>query len=322
MKVLSLALALLVMGGCSKTVKAPVRIVTHTGPLETFPLELAQDLGFFREAGVEVNIEHASKVWEALLGGSADVVYDGYASVLQAAGAGKALKTFAVVGVRPTLVLVVSPQKAQRIKAVEDLKGMLIGNVSLTSEAYAKHALRQHGLAAGDVNFTIIGGGAAAVAALEYGKVDAAISTTSVAATLQRRAPGLRVLLDPRTPEGTRAFFGTDAIAGWTLSSTSSWLAARPAEARGVARAMVRTLQWLHQHSPEDAYAQMQPSYHTADKENDMEVLRAFIAALSLDGRMQPGASEAVQKVTSAIDEKVLHIDLALTWTNEFLEAK
>jgi NitT/TauT family transport system substrate-binding protein len=123
-----------------------------------------------------------------------------------------------------------------------------------------------------------------------------------------------------RTPEGTREFYGVDAIPLYALSAKSDWLNQRPEDARRVTRAMRKTLQWVREHPIDEVYARMRPFYRSEFKEGDMESLRVFISALSPDGRMPAGGAEAVQRVVSAADDRVLKIDLASTWTNDFLE--
>ena len=54
MKLAIAMLPLLLAVGCNRGQQKPVCIVTHVGVVETFPLELAQDLGYFREEGVQV----------------------------------------------------------------------------------------------------------------------------------------------------------------------------------------------------------------------------------------------------------------------------
>lgn len=315
-------LLVLLLAACNKGQPKPVCFVTHSNALETFPLELAQDLGHFRDEGVDVTIEHTNKLTEAVVAGSCDIAYDAFPSTLQAVAAEQNLKVFSVVNIRSTMTFVVSAKKASQVRRIEDLKGALVGITAFgnATESMAKHALRQRGLQQTDVTLIPTGSGPATVAALEHGKVDAAFVPTRGLATLRQRAPGVSVLLDMRTPEGTREFYGVDAIPLYALSAKSDWLKQRPDDARRVTRAMRKTLQWIREHPIDEVYARMSPLYRSDFKEGDMEALRVFVSALSPDGRMPPGGAEAVQRVVSAADERVLKIDLASTWTNEFLE--
>ena len=78
---------LLLLAACNRSEQKSLCIVTFTNALETFPLELAEDLGYFREEGINVTIEHTNKVSEALVAGSCDIAYDAFPSTLQAVSA-------------------------------------------------------------------------------------------------------------------------------------------------------------------------------------------------------------------------------------------
>ncbi len=320
MKPLLLALSLL-LAACNRSEPKPLCIVTFTNALETFPLELTEDLGYFREQEINVTIEHTNKVSEALVAGSCDIAYDAFPSTLQAVSAQQNLKAFAIINVRSTMTFVVSSQKANQVHRVEDLKGARIGIVGFGSatDSMAKYALRQHGLTAADVSLIPIGSGPSSVAALEFGKVDAAFLPTRSMTTLLRRTPNARVLFDMRTPQGSKEFYGVEAVPLYNLAAKTQWLVQRPDDARRVTRAILKTLQWIRDHSLEEVYTRMRPSYRSDAKDSDLEALRVFIAALSPDGRMPPGGAEAVQRVVSAADERILKIDLNATWTNDFL---
>ena len=199
---------------------------------------------------------------------------------------------------------------------------MEVTNFGGAFDVMTRHLLRQHGMAASDVTMIPTGSGAPMVAALERGKVDAGFLTSRAFAVLRRRAPATRILMDPRTAEGSKTYFGTEFFATYSLTARPEWLTQRPEDARRIAKALVRTLTWIREHSLEEVYARMQPKYRTEDKEADLEALRIVLAAFSPDGRMPSGAPEAVQRVVSAADERVLKIDLASTYTNQFLEPK
>ena len=321
MKPALLALSLLLLAACNRSEQKPQCIVTFTNALETSPLELAEDLGYFREEGINVTIEHTNKVSEALVAGSCDIAYDAFPSTLQAVSAEQSLKAFAVINVRSTMTFVVSSQKADEVHRMKDLKGAQIGIVGFGSatDSMARHALRQHGLTAADVSLIPIGSGPSSVAALEFGKVDAAFLPTRGLAALLRRTPKARILFDMRTPQGSKEFYGVEAIPLYSLSAKTQWLQQHPDDARRLIRAIQKTLRWMRDHSLDEVYTRMRPTYRSDVKESDLEALRVFIAALSPDGRMPPGGAEAVQRVVSAADERILKIDLSATWTNDFL---
>jgi len=94
------------------------------------PTTLAQELGFYRDEGVEVELQDfagGSKALQALIGGSADVVSGFYDHTIQMAAEGRALTAFVTMLRFPGLVLVTSPQSAGTVAKIEDLKGQVAG---------------------------------------------------------------------------------------------------------------------------------------------------------------------------------------------------
>src|SRR3954449_8041091 len=75
----------LFLAGCVRSGESPIRIVTVGGVTEFFPLFLAQELGHFRDEHVIISLDEAasgSKALQAVLGGSADIVYNTYMQTL------------------------------------------------------------------------------------------------------------------------------------------------------------------------------------------------------------------------------------------------
>ncbi len=318
--------ALAVLGGCGGREGSPVRIVA-VGLQEFFPLFLAQELGHFRDAGVEVVTEviaGGSKGVEALMAGSSDVMYDGYDYTLFRAPEGRRLRAFVITTLTPVRLLAVAPGQADRIRRVEDLKGATVGVGSFggAHQRALERFLHLHGLKVSDVRLAVAGAGAPAVAAFEYGKVDAGILTWSAYNVLKRRAPRTRVLIDPRSSEEKRRVFGVEDLPSHSLFAREDWLAGHPAQARALAQGMLRTLRWIREHPVEEVRARMPERLRTAYPEADMETLRAVADALSADGTMPPGGPEAVAKAfTPAVDrEREPNFDLSKTYTGEFVK--
>src|SRR5262245_27652322 len=104
---------------------ARVRIaVGGQNQLIYLPTTLARELGFYREEGLDVELQdHAggSKALQAMVGGSADVVSGFYDHTIQMAAEGREFIAFVNILRYPGLVLVTSPSTS--VRKIEDLKG-------------------------------------------------------------------------------------------------------------------------------------------------------------------------------------------------------
>ena len=94
------------------------------------PTTLAQELGFYKEEGLDVELQDfagGAKALQALVGGSADVVSGFYDHTIQMAAEGRELVAFVTMLRFPGLVLVTSPQAAGEVTAIDELKGRIAG---------------------------------------------------------------------------------------------------------------------------------------------------------------------------------------------------
>lgn len=102
MKTGVLAICLLLAGCSGKVPGIRVRIATVGPGLQTFslPITLAQTLGYYKEAGLDISLEalpSMGKSLQALLGGSVDVACVSYAQLLEVATEGQRLRSFFVM---------------------------------------------------------------------------------------------------------------------------------------------------------------------------------------------------------------------------------
>jgi NitT/TauT family transport system substrate-binding protein len=314
----------MVLGACSNPTQKiqPVRIaIGGQAQLIYLAATLAQELGYYQDQGLPVTLidfPGGQKSLEALLGGSADVVCGFYDHTIVMATESRELRAFVAMLRYPGLVAV-SPN----ISRIEDLKGRIVGVSSAGSSTHflLNYLLVAHGMKPDDVSTASIGMSATAVAAVAHGKVDAAIMTDPALEVVRRQSPGLKILADTRTAEGTRAVFGVDTYPSVVLYSTAQWINSHRDQAPKLARAITRTLDWMRSHSPEEIRERMPKEFRTEDAATDIEGLQSLKAMLSEDGRLTPESAAIVKKVLSVSLEKVrsANIDLSKTYTNEFL---
>ncbi len=284
---------------------------------------LAQDLGYYRDESLDVSIQDfpgGSKSLEALLGGSTDVVCGFYDHTIQMAAQGKDLRAFISVLRYPGLVAVaVSPQ----VSKIEDLKGRIVGVSSAGSSThmFLNYLLSTRGIAATDVSIASIGMSATAVAAITRSQVDAAIMTDPALGIARQKMPALRILADTRTAAGTREVFGVDEYPSVVLYSTPRWLASHQDEARRMAHAALRPMDWLRANPASQIRDRLPAQFRTGDEAVDVAGLEALKAMLSRDGTLSLDAASAVRKVLGAsiADVHTANIDLAATFTNQFV---
>jgi NitT/TauT family transport system substrate-binding protein len=319
--------ALLLMSGLALAQSKVVISVGGAGCLCYLPTMLAQELGEYKKAGLEVELvdfKGGSQSLTAVIGGSADVVSGYFDHCVNLAAKNQALVAFVTYDRYPGLVLVVSPAHKDEIKSIKDLAGKKVG-VSApgsSTDFFLKYLLKKNGVDPSSTAVIGVGLGPTAVAAMEQGQIDAAVMLDPSVTLLQGNFKDLKILSDTRTQKDTQAVFGGD-YPGGALYSKADWVDKHPKETQGLATAIVNTLAWIHSHTPEEVMAKMPPNLVGPDKAGYLSALKNTIPMYSTTGLMDPKGAAAVLAVfsLSSPDVAKANIDVSKTYTNKYVEA-
>src|SRR5204863_1910644 len=122
--------ALALMSGAAFAQSKVTIAIGGAGCLCYLPTMLAQELGEYKKAGVEVELidfKGGSQALTAVIGGSADVVSGYFDHCVNLAAKNQALESFVVYDRYPGLTLVVAPKQTGKITSIKDLAGKKIG---------------------------------------------------------------------------------------------------------------------------------------------------------------------------------------------------
>jgi NitT/TauT family transport system substrate-binding protein len=293
-------------------------------------LTIAEKKGFFKEAGLDVEIndfQGGSKSLEALMGGSADVVAGAYEHTIRMQQRGQPIVGFALIGRGMQISIGVRNDLADKVKGPADIKGMKFG---VSAPGSSTHMLllawaAKGGLKASDVVAIGVGAGATVVAAIDNKQVDG-VSQTDPALTILQDKKLIKIMLDTRTMKGNQDFFG-GAFPAACIYAQPGFLKKTPNTAQAVATAIVRADEWLQTASPADVAATVPEGFLLGDKAIYEKSFEGIRETISPDGMMPPGAQENCLKFLADADPKIAadraKIKLEDTWTNEFaLRAK
>ena len=172
------------------------------------PTVLADQLGLFEKHGIDaelIDFKGGSQALKAVVGGSADVVSGYYEHTINLAAKKQQLSAFVVYDRFPGIVVVVAPDETQNIKSIADLAGKTVGVTApgSSTDFFLKYLLGKAGKAPNSASVVGIGLGATAVAALEQGQVDAAVTLDPAVTVLKARFPDLGILADTRSEADT-----------------------------------------------------------------------------------------------------------------------
>src|SRR6201985_1410334 len=263
-------LALALIGGPAAAQSKVTIAVGGGGCLCYLPTILAQQLGEYEKAGVNVDLvdlKGGSDALKAMLGGSADVVSGYFDHCVNLAAKKQELQAFVVYDRYPGLVLVVAPGHSKEINSIKDLAGkeVSVSAPGSSTDFFLKYLLKKNGVDPTSTAVIGIGLGATAVAAMEQGQIDAAVMLDPGGTVLQGSHPDLKILADTRTQKDTLALFGGE-YPGGALYSTAAWVASHDKEVQALTNAIVATLAWIHSHTAEDIMAKMPEEMVGKDK--------------------------------------------------------
>jgi len=320
------ALALLTGAAAAQTKQKVSIAVGGAGCLCYLPTVLAKQLGEYDKAGLDVeliNFKGGSDALKAVIGGSADVVSGYYDHCVNLAAKGQSLQSFVVYDRYPGMVLAVSPENKD-IKSVKDLAGKAVG-VSApgsSTDFFLKYLLSKNGMDPTSASVVGIGLDATAVAAMEHGRVNAAVMLDPAATLLQNKFKDFKILADVRTQKDTLDIFGGE-YPGGALYTRADWIAKNEATVQKLTNAILATLKWIHSHTPEEIMAKMPEDLVGADKALYLAALKNTIPMYSETGKMDPKGAQAVLAVFSQSVPEIAkaNIDLSKTYTNRFVEA-
>jgi NitT/TauT family transport system substrate-binding protein len=288
------------------------------------PLTIAEQLGYFKDEGLQVEISDfagGAKALQALVGGSADVVSGAFEHTINMQAKNQVITAFVLQGRAPQIVFGVSNKTMPNYKSIADLKGKKIGVTAPGSSTniVANFVLAKGGLKPSDVSFIGVGTAAGALSALRSGQIDA-ISNLDPVVTMLEQKHEIKVIADTRTLKDTNELFGGPMPAA-TLYTTEAFLNKNPNTSQALANAMVRALKWLQKAGPSDIVKVVPESYQLGDRALYLETFTKVREALSPDGRFPEAGGKTALKTLQAFEPELQgkNIDLSKTFTNELV---
>jgi len=289
------------------------------------PLTLAERLGYFRDEGLQVEVNDfpgGAKALQALIGGSADVTAGGYEHTIQMHAKGQKLQGFVLQG-NVAISVGLTKGKFPAYAGPQDLKGRRIG---VTAPGSSTHMMVNHLLASvqlkpEDVAIVGVGTGATAVSAVRSGQIDA-LSSIEPATVMLERSGDLRVVHESITPAGSKAVFG-GPLPSACLYAKRAFIDENPNTVQALTNAMVRALRWLQSASADQVQSVIPPEYMLGDKAAYAAALTRLRPIYSTDGRIAPEGAQRFLQVTATHDPSVRAasaLRVEDTFTNTFVD--
>ena len=322
---LALAASPLLAGAQGLEKKEVKLAVGGKASLYYLPLTIAEQLGYFRDEGLTVDIADfagGSQALRAVVGGSADVVSGAYEHTLNMQPKGQYLQCFVQQGRAPQIAIGISSARAKTYKSPRDLKGLKVGVSAPGSSTHmiVNYFISRDGLKPSDISVVGVGLGAAEIAALKSGQIDAVSNTDPVMTKLEQDGD-VKIIADTRTLKGTEHVLGGPMPAG-CLYAPVDFIKKNPNTVQAMTNAIVRADKWIHTASPQDVLRTVPESYLLGDPALYLFSFNKVKEAISTDGTISDAGAKTALKVIPSFNPEVKasEIKLALTYTNEFVK--
>src|SRR5215204_7747667 len=288
------------------------------------PLTIAERRGFFKEQGLDVEINDfggGAKSLQALVGGSVDVVTGAYEHTIRMQAKGQDVRAVIELGRFPAIVVAVHKDRANKIRSAADFRGAKIGVTAPGSSTalLAQYAMVKAGLKPSDAAIIGVGSGASAVAAMKKGEIDVISHLDPVIAKLEADGD-IQILIDTRTEAGTRELFGGSNPAA-TLYTKKDFIEKNPQTTQRLVNAFVKTLKWLETAKPEDVAATVPEEYYLGDKPLYLTAVQNSLESYSRSGIIPMIGMQSVLDMLRQLDPemKEAKVDLAATFNDRFV---
>jgi len=304
------------------------KVVLAVGGMEKqiyLPAKLAEQLGLFKEQGLEVELINTRAGVEAeneLIAGEVQAVVGFYDHTIDIQSKGKAIVSIVQLSRAPGEVELVATKLAKELKSPADFKGRTLGitGVGSSTDFLTQALAAKAGLKAGDYATIGVGAGNTFIAAMKQGKIDAGMTTEPTISQLLSTGEA-KILVDMRSIESTQAALGGPYPAA-SLYVAASWLEKNRPVAQKLANAMVKTLRWMAAHSAAEIADKMPKEYLVGNRELYVQGLAEGKSQFTVDGRMPANGPETVLKVMATFSKNVKGkaIDLSKTYTTELVD--
>ncbi|MFC1402140.1 MULTISPECIES: ABC transporter substrate-binding protein [Streptacidiphilus] len=290
------------------------------------PYELAQQLGFYKKYGVNMQLSTETNggvgAEDAMASGQVDMAGAWYIHTFDFQAKGKDVVNLAQLSGAPGERVMCS--KNSGVTTPSDFKGKSIGVTDLGSgtDDLIQQLAAHYNLSTSQFHRIGVGDGSTLLAALKQNRVACAITTQPTVSAIEKSGAGTSVLDLSSTAGATQWLGGTWPAAG--VLTLNSWVQSHQDTAQKVVDALVATMHWINTHTA----AQIADALPASYTNNGLITKADYIAALAQDkgqflpdGMMPANGPTTVQATAKISGVDVSKVKISGTYTNQYVLA-
>jgi NitT/TauT family transport system substrate-binding protein len=287
------------------------------------PYQLAQNLGFYKKYGVNVELSTEQNggvgAEDAMASGQVDMAGAWYVHTINFQLKGKAVEDVVQLSGAPGERIMCA--KGSGITSPAQWKGKSVGVTDLgsgTDQLTLYLAARYH-LTTADFSRVGAGAGSTMIAAIEHGKVVCGMTTQPTVVALEKLGIAYSAF-DLATTAGVNKWLGGFVPTAGVLA-LSSYVSTHKDTVQRVVDALVATMHWINTHSAADIANALPPDFVS----NSLVTKADYVAALNQDksqflpdGMMPASGPTTVLNISKLAGVVTGPVDLSTTYTNSF----
>jgi NitT/TauT family transport system substrate-binding protein len=287
------------------------------------PYQLAQNLGFYKKYGVNVELSTELNggvgAEDAMASGQVDMAGAWYIHTIDFQSKGKDVEDVVQLSGAPGEREMCGTNDG--VHSAADFKGKTLGVTDLGSgtDELTQFLAAKQGITRSEYHTLAVGAGTTAVAAIQRGSAQCVMTTQPTVGALESKHLAYSAI-DLATTKGAQAALGGAWPAAGVLAQTS-WVNSHNDTVQKLVDALVATMHWINTHTPTDI-ANKLPSEFV---QNSTISKAQYIAGLTTDkgqflpdGVMPAGGPSTVYAMEKLIGTDVSKVTLGSTFTNEF----
>jgi NitT/TauT family transport system substrate-binding protein len=291
------------------------------------PYMLAQDLGYYAKAGVNVKLENEPAGGDAtqnMLAGQVDGVGGFYDHNIALQGQGKSSESVVSMLQVPGEVELCRTDLRAQISSPAAWKGLSLGitDTGSSTDFLTQYLATKNGVDPTTTTRRGVGAGTTFIAAMKQKAIACGMTTEPTVSQILKDGLGY-ILLDMRTAEGARQALG-GTYPATSLYMTTSYVNGHKDVVQKLVNAYVATLKWIQTHTGAQIADQVPPDYYAGvGKDAYAKALDSEKGIFNPTGLMPADGPKTCLAVLSAFNQNVKGktIDLGATYTDEFVKA-
>ncbi|MGI8678102.1 MAG: ABC transporter substrate-binding protein [Jatrophihabitans sp.] len=287
------------------------------------PYQLAQNLGFYKKYGVNVQLSTESNggvgAEEAMASGQVNMAGAWYIHTIDFQAKGKNVVNVVQLSGAPGEREMCGTHSG--VHSAADFKGKSLGVTDLGSgtDELTQFLAAQHGVSHSQYHTIAVHAGSTAIAAIQRNSAQCVMTTQPTVGALESKHLATSTIDLATTSGATAALGGAWPAAG--VLAEAGWVNSHKDAVQKVVDALVATMHWISTHSAADIANKLPPQFvsnATISKQQYIDGLTSDKGQFLPDGIMPAGGPKTVYAMEKTLGVNVGRVTLAKTFTNDY----